>query len=131
MSPAALLFLFVAIVVASEAWFTRHSGIYQLRETETSVGLAAGWIASTLIFFPVTSFSFAFAYRHHLVNLGGSVAGTVLAVLLFDLLFYLFHRLSHRFRWLWASHVVHHTASRMNALAALRQGWTDFFPACG
>jgi sterol desaturase/sphingolipid hydroxylase (fatty acid hydroxylase superfamily) len=120
-------FLFAALLTALEAWITRGRGIYQWRETENSLGLAAGWLATTLLFAPLIAFSYAFTSRHVLVNLGSGVAGNVFLFLLYDLLFYFYHRLSHRFRVLWASHVVHHTAAQMNVLAGFRQGWTDFF----
>jgi sterol desaturase/sphingolipid hydroxylase (fatty acid hydroxylase superfamily) len=38
--------------------------------------------------------------------------------------YYWFHRASHRVRWLWATHAVHHSATRFNLSAAIRLGWT-------
>ena len=44
--------------------------------------------------------------------------------LLEDLAYYCFHRGHHRIRFLWASHVVHHSSRYYNFTTALRQSWT-------
>jgi len=41
-----------------------------------------------------------------------------------ELFYYWFHLASHRVRWLWATHAVHHSATRFNLSAAIRLGWT-------
>lgn len=44
-----------------------------------------------------------------------------------DFAFYWMHRLSHEIRFLWASHVVHHSSQRYHLATALRQSWTAPF----
>lgn len=39
--------------------------------------------------------------------------------------YYWFHRFSHEVRWMWASHVVHHSAEQLTLLSAIRLGWTN------
>jgi len=39
--------------------------------------------------------------------------------------YYWFHLASHRVRFLWATHAVHHSATRFNLSAAVRLGWTS------
>ena len=34
------------------------------------------------------------------------------------------HRIAHRVRWVWASHVIHHSSQHYNLSTALRQTWT-------
>ncbi|WP_308447582.1 sterol desaturase family protein [Chitinimonas viridis] len=46
-----------------------------------------------------------------------------------DFLYYFFHRASHRVRWLWASHVAHHSSERLNLSTAFRQSLT--YPISG
>ncbi len=50
--------------------------------------------------------------------------------LLDDLAYYWFHRVSHESRFLWASHVVHHSSEHYNVSTALRQTWVPmtYFP---
>src|SRR5579872_1050538 len=47
-----------------------------------------------------------------------------------ELAYYWFHRLSHEVRWLWATHVVHHTSEEITLLSAIRLGWTNLL-SCG
>ncbi len=44
-----------------------------------------------------------------------------------DFSYYWFHRISHENRFLWASHVVHHSSQHYNLSTALRQTWTGSF----
>ena len=41
-----------------------------------------------------------------------------------DFAYYWCHRLSHEIRFLWATHVVHHSSQRYHFATALRQSWT-------
>lgn len=52
-----------------------------------------------------------------------------LAFLMQDFLYYWFHRASHRVRWMWASHVTHHSSERLNFSTAFRQSLT--YPISG
>lgn len=46
-----------------------------------------------------------------------------------DFCYYWFHRASHRIRWMWASHVVHHSSEKLNFSTAFRQSIT--YPISG
>ena len=50
--------------------------------------------------------------------------GLVLLAFAFEFFYYWEHRCSHEIRWMWATHVVHHTPNHLNFFAALRLGWT-------
>ncbi len=41
-----------------------------------------------------------------------------------DPFYYWQHRASHRIHWMWATHAVHHSATKLNFTAAVRLGWT-------
>lgn len=114
-------------LVALEAVLTRRLGrpVYEARETEVSLGLAFGWLLGGLLTTLLAMGVVAFGYAHRVADLGAGPFGLVLCVLLADLIYYGWHRLSHRWRWLWATHFVHHTGRRLNILASVRQGWTD------
>jgi sterol desaturase/sphingolipid hydroxylase (fatty acid hydroxylase superfamily) len=122
-----LLLCLVLAAVAVEAligWRLRRN-LYELRDSELSLGLATGWIASGLLGGTLSALAIAFGYRHRVMDLGALAAAPVLVIILADIFYYSWHRLSHRLRWLWASHFAHHTAKRLNILASVRQGWTD------
>jgi len=46
---------------------------------------------------------------------------------LVEFAYYWFHRLCHEMRWLWSTHVVHHSVEELTLLSSLRLGWTNFF----
>lgn len=108
------------------AWRLR-APLYEWRDTEISLGLAAGWAASGIAMAFLTGLADTFTYQHRVLELGQWAGAPILAFLLADLAYYLWHRLSHRWPLMWASHFPHHTAKRINFLASVRQGWTDVF----
>ncbi|MAR92269.1 MAG: sterol desaturase family protein [Pseudomonadota bacterium] len=52
------------------------------------------------------------------------VLSILLLCLLVDFCFYVNHYLMHKVRWLWASHVTHHSSGHMNLSTALRQNFS-------
>jgi sterol desaturase/sphingolipid hydroxylase (fatty acid hydroxylase superfamily) len=68
-------------------------------------------------------------YQHRLFDLPGSVWTIVALVIAQDFFYYWFHRASHRIRWMWASHVTHHSSERLNLSTAFRQSLT--YPISG
>ncbi len=55
--------------------------------------------------------------------------GWALAFVAVDLAFYWLHRFHHEVRFMWASHVNHHSSQRYNLSTALRQSWTEHYTA--
>jgi sterol desaturase/sphingolipid hydroxylase (fatty acid hydroxylase superfamily) len=115
------------IAIAAEAWLSARFGrpAYGLGDSETSLGLAFGWLLVAPLTGALTIGTIALAWRYRLVNPGNSILAWIALFLAADFLCYLWHRANHRLRWLWATHVVHHSAPRINFLASFRQGWTD------
>jgi sterol desaturase/sphingolipid hydroxylase (fatty acid hydroxylase superfamily) len=101
--------------------------LYEGRETEVTLGLAFGWLLGGVATTALAALVVNYAFAHRLADLNHGAWGVLLCVVLADLTYYAWHRLSHRWRWMWATHWVHHTASRLNVLASVRQGWTDAF----
>jgi sterol desaturase/sphingolipid hydroxylase (fatty acid hydroxylase superfamily) len=100
---------------------------HDLKETAASIVTAVGNrlirpLSSMLLAIPL---SVAYEFRLFEIPLTGVLAAVALFVLV-DLVFYWFHRSEHRVRLLWATHSVHHSATRFNLTAAVRLGWTGF-----
>ena len=72
---------------------------------------------------------YACAYAHGLRAMPETGWSFGLLLLLQDALYYGFHRASHRVRWMWASHVTHHSSEGMNFSTAFRQSLT--YPISG
>jgi len=121
---ALALLLFAIVAEALVDWRLRRR-LYEWRDSELSLGLAAGWAVSGVANGLLLVAALDFAYRHRVLELGTLPGAPVLAFVAADALYYAWHRLSHHVPWLWASHFPHHTAKRLNMLASVRQGWTD------
>lgn len=65
------------------------------------------------------------AYNNGPKLVGSGWQWWIVLVLLDDFTYYWWHRLSHEIRFLWASHVVHHSSERYHLATALRQSWTS------
>jgi sterol desaturase/sphingolipid hydroxylase (fatty acid hydroxylase superfamily) len=97
---------------------------------ESYVSLATSFFATLLFFgvlylFPIMDQGRTFADSIHsqrLVNLPKGMAVIPLYILLADLWFYFVHRLSHFVPILWATHGVHHSATRMTTAIVTRTG---------
>lgn len=122
-----IFFLFIAFEWYQSA--RRDSGIYQWRDSLANFATAAmhqgGDALSLLLLMPLFYWLAQFA----LFDLPFNLLNLLLLFLLQDFLYYWFHRASHRVRWLWASHVAHHSSRLMNFSTAFRQSLT--YPLSG
>lgn len=119
------------VCMSCEAWWLRRKQrqTYTIRETLVNVVLALSHAAADGIAWALVLGLFYVLYNHRLFDIpmnAGSVIGLLVAQ---DFLYYWFHRGSHRIRWMWASHVTHHSSERMNLSTALRQSVT--YPISG
>jgi len=66
------------------------------------------------------------AWSHRMTTIPlNTVWGVVVLFLGVELAYYWMHRCSHEIRWLWASHVVHHTPEQVHLASAFRLGATE------
>jgi sterol desaturase/sphingolipid hydroxylase (fatty acid hydroxylase superfamily) len=100
------------------------AGSHDLKETAASIATAIG----NQLMRPVAALlalPLYLAYQVRLLDIPAtSVAALTVLFVLVDFVEYWFHRASHRLRILWATHAVHHSATRLNLTAAVRLGWT-------
>jgi len=122
--------VFLALI-AWEAWYwrRRRPGMYSLADTLSNAGLALMHQAADAVAWLVIIGAYYAVYRHRMFDLPSS-AWTIAALFVAqDFFYYWFHRASHRIRWLWASHVTHHSSERLNLSTAFRQSLT--YPISG
>lgn len=122
-----IFFLFIAF-----EWYQserNRQSVYHWRDSLANLGLAAmhqaGDALSLLLLLPFFFWLSQFA----LYSLPFNLTNLLLLFILQDFLYYWFHRASHQIRWLWASHVVHHSSRLMNFSTAFRQSLT--YPISG
>ncbi|WP_330927371.1 sterol desaturase family protein [Candidatus Sororendozoicomonas aggregata] len=68
-------------------------------------------------------------FEFKLFTIAPTLWSFILLLVLQDFCYYWFHRMSHNVRWMWASHVVHHSSQSLNFSTAFRQSFT--YPLSG
>ena len=102
-----------------------HRDTHDWRESATSFAVALGQNAARALEAGGVAVPFFFAYDHRLFDIPATHPSGLMALFLgSEFLYYWQHRASHRIRWMWATHAVHHSATRFNLTAAIRLGWT-------
>lgn len=103
----------------------REDQTHDLTESAASLGVALGQTVIRAVEAGLVAVPFALAYRWRLLDFDATTPAAVAALFVAtEFVYYWHHRASHRVRWLWATHAVHHSATRLNLTAAIRLGWT-------
>ena len=121
--------LFIAAILAELFWIVRsgRGGRYETRDAVTSLLMGAGNVASGILLGFIAYGFFMALWAITPLDLGTSWWVILLCFVLDDLRYYWVHRFGHRIRWVWASHVNHHSSQHYNLTTALRQTWTGTF----
>ncbi|MFT3808005.1 sterol desaturase family protein [Arenimonas sp.] len=122
--------VFLGLIVW-EAWYwrSRRPEIYSWVDTFSNAGLALMHQVADAVAWTLTIGLFYLVYQHRLFDVPATWWGILLLVLGQDFFYYWFHRAHHRIRWMWASHVTHHSSERLNLSTAFRQSLT--YPISG
>lgn len=117
--------------IAWEAWYlrTRRPHAYSLKDVLSNAALALMHQASDGLSWLVVIGIYWWIYQHRLFELPTTWWTIALLFVAQDFFYYFFHRASHRIRWMWASHVTHHSSERLNLSTAFRQSLT--YPISG
>jgi sterol desaturase/sphingolipid hydroxylase (fatty acid hydroxylase superfamily) len=120
-----------ATLMVTEALHLQRRGrqTYSWRRTINNIVLALTHSVADAVAWSVVIGLFVLAHRHALFDLPHAWWTGLLLFVGQDFLYYWFHRGSHRIRWMWASHVTHHSSEHMNLSTALRQSVT--YPLSG
>ncbi len=121
--------LFIIALLAEIIWIKvkGKGGTYETRDTATSLLMGLGNVVAGVALGFVAYGFFTWLWGFKLFDLGTSVLVIILCFVLDDLRYYWVHRFGHRVRWVWASHVNHHSSQHYNLSTALRQTWTATF----
>ncbi|MBO9476714.1 sterol desaturase family protein [Shimia sp. R11_0] len=121
--------LFIVLILIELAWITvtKRGGRYETRDAVTSLIMGAGNVASGIALGFVAYGFFMVLWEITPFDLGHSWWIIAICFVLDDLRYYWVHRFGHKVRWVWASHVNHHSSQHYNLTTALRQSWTYTF----
>jgi sterol desaturase/sphingolipid hydroxylase (fatty acid hydroxylase superfamily) len=119
--PAMMLAL---IAVESLASRLRKRDAYDARETLATLAIAVGGRLIGAATAGVAAAPMAWVYRHRLLDMPTTAPWSLATLFLgVEFCYYWHHRAMHGVSWLWATHAVHHSSTRLNLSAALRLGW--------
>jgi sterol desaturase/sphingolipid hydroxylase (fatty acid hydroxylase superfamily) len=120
---------FIAAILIELFWIrlTGRGGRYETRDAVTSLVMGAGNVASGIALGFIAWAFFMALWSVTPLDLGTSWWVVLLCFVLDDMRYYWVHRFGHRIRWVWASHVNHHSSQHYNLTTALRQTWTYTF----
>lgn len=118
------------VFIAWEAWYWKdRRPVYSLKDTASNAALALMHQAADALAWLAVIGIYAWVYQYRLFDLPASVWSIAALFVTQDFFYYFFHRASHRIRWMWASHVTHHSSERLNLSTAFRQSLT--YPISG
>jgi len=120
---------FIAAILIELLWIVLRGkgGRYETRDAVTSLVMGAGNVASGIALGFIAWGFFIWLWALTPLDLGSSWWIVAFCFVLDDLRYYWVHRFGHRIRWVWASHVNHHSSQHYNLTTALRQTWTYTF----
>lgn len=120
--PVAVSFMVLEYALARLA---RHDETHDAGETAASFGIALGNTFLRSIEAGFVALPFVLVYQYRIFDIPLSSVWAVVALFFMTEFFYYWHhRAAHRIRWMWATHAVHHSPSKLNYTAAIRLGWT-------
>lgn len=120
---------FIVAILIELTWIVvkGRGGRYETRDAVTSLIMGAGNVASGILLGFIAYGFFMVLWEVTPLDLGASWWIVLICFVLDDLRYYWVHRFGHRIRWVWASHVNHHSSQHYNLTTALRQTWTGTF----
>jgi len=105
------------------SWLKGRPG-YTVKDTATNLVMSFGEAASVVLLGGFVYKFYGLLSELTPFELGTGALAFILCFVVDDFLYYWGHRFSHKIRWMWASHVVHHSSEKFNLTVAIRQPWT-------
>ncbi len=122
--------VFLGCIAFEFLYLRRHAmNSYSWADVSSNAALALMQQAGSLLVAAPLLWLMQRIHAHRLFELAPGWTTLALLVVAQDLAYYWQHRASHRIRWMWASHVTHHSSPRLNLSTAFRQSLT--YPLSG
>lgn len=120
----AIPFFILSLLI--EVWIGKRQNKdwYVGKDTISSLTMGIGSVITGLLSKVIVFGALVFLYQYRIWTIPFTWWAWVLIIFCEDFTYYWFHRFSHSSRYLWASHVVHHSSKYYNLGTALRQTWT-------
>jgi len=124
----AIPFFLVSVLIEGYIVYSKNKGGYKLQDSITSIAMGIGNLLIGILSNILVVFVISYLYENfRLTTIPFEWWAWLLILFADDISYYWFHRFSHTTRFLWASHVIHHSSEKYNLSTALRQTWTGNF----
>lgn len=118
----ALLILIEVVLSAS-----RDLKLFKGRDSAVSLTFGIAAVFHRLLMKGITLQWYYWLYEFRIFELGNAAWVWITCFMVNELIYYWFHRLSHERRWLWATHVNHHSSEHLNFTTAARSPFLNTF----
>ncbi len=117
--------LAVSLMVGEYAYGRLHGrAVYDRPETLATLAISIGGRGVNGALAAATYVPLAWIYEHRVATIPINTVASIVALFFATEFFYYWHHVAmHKVRWFWATHLVHHSATRFNLSAAVRLGW--------
>ncbi len=116
----------IIILTAAEAIYMMKEYRHDNKDMLSSIGLALGRVPVSAITKGIVIYSYTLIYQYRFFTIPVNYWWAwVICFFSDDFSYYWFHRLRHQIRFLWASHMVHHSSEKFTLASGLRVPWTS------
>lgn len=116
----------LAILLVAETIYLIKNHSHDKKDMFASLGLVLGTVPISFVSTSVIIYIYSLIYQFRIFTIPGKFWWAwVICFFADDLSYYWYHRLSHQIRFLWASHMVHHSSETFTLASGLRVPWTS------
>lgn len=120
--PAFIVLMIVELLLGK--W--KKTARFEVRDTAASLLMGLGNVVSNLATGMLMMAASMWVYKWSIWKIPAVWWSFLILFFAEDFCYYWFHRWGHEVRWMWASHINHHSSQHYNLSTALRQTWTGF-----
>lgn len=114
------------ILLIAEAVYMIKEHRHDNKDMFVSISLAVGALPLSLLIKGLVFYVYTLIYDFKIFTLPSNTWWVwVICFFADDISYYWYHRLSHQIRFLWASHMVHHSSEQFTLSAGMRVPWTS------
>jgi sterol desaturase/sphingolipid hydroxylase (fatty acid hydroxylase superfamily) len=108
----------------ASGWCIRRDGHYELKDTIVNLAIAGGYVGLSVLYAALIALILYPVWKLTPLRWSMDVWWHWVALFVInDFFFYWSHRASHVFRFMWASHWVHHNSPKLNLSTGMRNSW--------
>ena len=116
----------LAILLLAEVVYMTKEHRHDKKDMLTSFALALGTIPISFITTGIIIYTYSLIYQFRFFTIPANRWwGWIILFFADDFSYYWYHRMSHQVRFLWASHMVHHSSKKFTLSSGLRVPWTS------